>query len=363
MFRLTLVWLVFLYSALAVQIELFSVKSKEHVYLFTQNYHLNKRLADKILEQNLNFPIDILILQNNQKNLNAYLLTTMNQNLELNVTKNNAFQKAILKTAKDKYFKKESIFSYQSPSSVSVSNLEQKKYLMSAFDTFFQHAGIPPNSITVLSENKVLENLSLPSEIKALLLEGNGIFMFAFIYKGNIYDRNGISISDMQIGMPLESGRLSEGYSKSRLHPILNYFRPHEGVDFAAREGSGVKSVLDGYITDFGYNPIIGNYAKIMHKNGFETVYGHLSKLRTDLKVGAKIANQEVVGLVGSTGLATGPHLHFGVKKDGVYIDPAIFFAKRYDRITDKDFFIFAQDAKNKILQYKQTQQAIRGKN
>lgn len=175
MFKLALVWLVFLYSALAAQIEFFSAKSKEHVYLFTQNYHLNKKLADKILEQNLNFPIDILILQNNQKNLNAYLLTTINQNLELNVTKNNTFQKAILKTAKDKYLKKESILSYSSSNIVEVSNSEQKKYLASAFETFLQHTGVPPKNITILFENKIFENLSLPSEMKALLIEGDGI--------------------------------------------------------------------------------------------------------------------------------------------------------------------------------------------
>jgi murein DD-endopeptidase MepM/ murein hydrolase activator NlpD len=119
---------------------------------------------------------------------------------------------------------------------------------------------------------------------------------------------------------PLKFSRVSSGFTHARFHPILKTMRPHLGVDYAAPIGTPVRASGDGVVTRAGRDGGYGNVVRLRHPNGYETLYGHLSRI--NVKPGQRVAQAEIIGAVGSTGLSTGPHLDYRMIKSGVYIDP-----------------------------------------
>jgi murein DD-endopeptidase MepM/ murein hydrolase activator NlpD len=119
---------------------------------------------------------------------------------------------------------------------------------------------------------------------------------------------------------PLKFSRVSSGFTRARFHPILKTMRPHLGVDYAAPIGTPVRASGDGVVTRAGRDGGYGNVIKLRHPNGYETLYGHLSRI--NVKVGERVAQAEIIGAVGTTGLSTGPHLDYRMIKSGVFIDP-----------------------------------------
>ena len=116
--------------------------------------------------------------------------------------------------------------------------------------------------------------------------------------------------------------RITSRFSSSRKHPILGYARAHNGVDYYAPAGAPVGSVAPGVVTMAGWTSGGGRTVKVRHPNGYETEYLHLSAIA--VRAGARIGQGELVGRVGMTGLATGVHLHYGLKKNGRYVNPVI---------------------------------------
>jgi murein DD-endopeptidase MepM/ murein hydrolase activator NlpD len=121
---------------------------------------------------------------------------------------------------------------------------------------------------------------------------------------------------------PVKFTRISSVFSTARFHPVLNVSRPHNGVDFSAPTGTAVRTVGDGTVTFSGFKSSTGNMVRIAHGNRYVTEYMHLSKIESGIKVGERVARGELIGAVGETGLATGPHLHFGMFDSGKYVDP-----------------------------------------
>jgi murein DD-endopeptidase MepM/ murein hydrolase activator NlpD len=121
---------------------------------------------------------------------------------------------------------------------------------------------------------------------------------------------------------PLNYRRISSYFSNSRYHPILKIRRPHHGIDYAAPTGTPVVSIGDGRVTRAGWNGGFGKYVEIRHNNVYTTCYGHLSGYGKGVRKGARVRQGQVIGYVGSTGLSTGPHLDFRVKKFGSYVNP-----------------------------------------
>jgi murein DD-endopeptidase MepM/ murein hydrolase activator NlpD len=137
------------------------------------------------------------------------------------------------------------------------------------------------------------------------------------------YDENGRSLKRFFLKSPLKfEPRITSSFSTSRKHPILGYSRAHNGVDYHAPSGAPVASVAPGVVTMAGWSNGGGRTVKVRHPNGYETEYLHLSAIATH--AGARIGQGELVGRVGMTGLATGPHLHYGLKKGGRYVNPVI---------------------------------------
>ncbi|MGB4115272.1 MAG: M23 family metallopeptidase [Polaromonas sp.] len=138
-------------------------------------------------------------------------------------------------------------------------------------------------------------------------------------HKGGYYTLDGKSLRRAYLGSPLEFTRISSGFSM-RFHPILQKWRAHLGTDFAAPTGTPARTVGDGVVSFAGVQGGYGNVVIVKHRNNHETLYAHLSKI--NVRVGQSIGQGETIGLVGSTGWSTGPHLHFEFRVNGVHQDP-----------------------------------------
>jgi murein DD-endopeptidase MepM/ murein hydrolase activator NlpD len=146
-------------------------------------------------------------------------------------------------------------------------------------------------------------------------------------HKGGYYTLAGESLKRAFLASPMEFSRITSGF-KMRFHPILQVWKAHLGVDYAAAVGTPVRSVGDGVVEFAGVQNGYGNVVKIKHQGQISTVYAHLSRI--NVRVGQSIAQSQTIGLVGMTGWATGPHLHFEYRVNGVYQDPQTI-ARRND--------------------------------
>ena len=138
--------------------------------------------------------------------------------------------------------------------------------------------------------------------------------------KGGYYRPNGDSLLRAFLSSPVEFSRISSGFAM-RIHPIQNTWRQHNGIDFTAPTGTAVRAVGDGVVEFAGRQNGYGNIVILKHRNNQETVYAHLSRI--DVKVGQTVNQSQFIGAVGSTGWATGPHLHFEFRVNGEYTNPA----------------------------------------
>ncbi|MEE8558246.1 MAG: M23 family metallopeptidase [Myxococcota bacterium] len=139
---------------------------------------------------------------------------------------------------------------------------------------------------------------------------------------GSYYRENGVSVQRTFLRAPLKYSRISSRYSKSRLHPILKVRRPHEGVDYVAPAGTPVWAVADGVVIFRGWSGGFGRLVKVRHALGYISYYGHLSRYPEGLKKGARVRQKQVVGYVGSSGLATAAHLDYRLRLNGRFVDP-----------------------------------------
>ncbi len=143
----------------------------------------------------------------------------------------------------------------------------------------------------------------------------------AFFYKNGYFDSEGKAMQRFFLKSPLRYKRISSYFTTKRMHPILKYVRPHLGIDYAAPRGTPVVSIGDGTVIFKGKNGGFGNLLKIKHPKGYESWYGHLNGYAKGINVGTKVKQGQTICYVGSTGLATGPHLDFRFKKDGKFLN------------------------------------------
>ncbi|MDY0332431.1 MAG: peptidoglycan DD-metalloendopeptidase family protein [Bacteroidales bacterium] len=136
------------------------------------------------------------------------------------------------------------------------------------------------------------------------------------------WDQDGVNLQRAFLKAPLKYSRISSGFSYARKHPITRVVRPHTGVDYAAPAGTPVMSIGEGTVVERTYTKGGGNTIKIKHNSVYTTAYLHLSRFAPGLATGKRVAQGEVIGYVGSTGMSTGPHLDFRVWKNGKPINP-----------------------------------------
>lgn len=138
---------------------------------------------------------------------------------------------------------------------------------------------------------------------------------------GDYYTTEGRSARKAFLRSPIQFSRVSSGFTTSRFHPVLNRWRAHKGTDFAAAIGTPVKATADGVVELTGQQGGYGNVVMIKHQNRYTTVYGHLSRFGK-FRSGQRVAQGDVIGYVGMTGLSSGPHLHYEFKVNGLQHDP-----------------------------------------
>jgi murein DD-endopeptidase MepM/ murein hydrolase activator NlpD len=196
-------------------------------------------------------------------------------------------------------------------------------------DIDFGHDLQPGDSFEVVFEQIVREGTRAGyGDILAATFTNDGKTYSAYRYqvpggKPGYYDEQGRSLKRFFLASPLKfEPRVTSGFSYRRLHPVLGIRRPHLGVDFGAPQGAPVVAVSDGVVVSAGFSGGGGNTVTLRHGSGYETQYLHLSAFASGIRRGAHVSQGQVIGRVGSTGLATGPHLHYVLKKNGVHVNP-----------------------------------------
>ena len=172
--------------------------------------------------------------------------------------------------------------------------------------------------------------------------------------KSEYFDAAGKSAVKALMKTPINGASLSSGYGM-RKHPILGYDRLHQGVDFAAPTGTPIMAAGTGFIEKIGMNGGAGNYIKIKHVNGYKTAYGHMNKFAAGLKKGSKVTQGQTIGFVGSTGMSTGPHLHYEVIFNNKKINPMKMKLPSGRKLKGKildDFIKYASDLNKEMEVY-----------
>lgn len=184
--------------------------------------------------------------------------------------------------------------------------------------------------------------------------ENTSAFFFSNQTQEGFFDEKGNSLRKAFLKAPLNFKRISSRFSHSRLHPVLKIRRPHRGVDYAAPTGTPVYSIGDGAVVKKGYQKNGGgNYINIKHNSVYTSQYMHLSKFAPGMAPGVKVKQGQLIGYVGMTGLATGPHLDFRMYKNGNAVDPLKIESPPVEPILpeNKKHFTQLRDSLNQILQ------------
>ena len=165
-------------------------------------------------------------------------------------------------------------------------------------------------------------------QINSCLFNSSGKDFYAFYYakdnahEGDYYDENGNSMKKEFLKAPVKFSRISSRYSLNRFHPVTKEWKAHLGTDYAAPAGTPIMATADGIVEDACFKVFNGNYVKIRHNGQYKTQYLHMSKIGKGIHPGVRVKQGEIIGYVGATGLATGPHCCYRFWKDGQQVDP-----------------------------------------
>ena len=178
-------------------------------------------------------------------------------------------------------------------------------------------------------------------------LRGN-VKMYRFKKKdGTVgyYDEKGNGALKSLKRTPINNAKVTSSFSTRRKHPVLGFTRAHKGVDFRASTGTPIPAAGAGRVVKKGYNSGHGNFVRIRHNGSFETLYAHMSKFKSGVNVGTVVKQGQTIGFVGSTGLSTGPHLHYEIIKDGHHVNPLTVKLPAINNLDDAN--------KTKFLEYR----------
>ena len=299
-----------------------------------------KNLLSSILKED-----DLKILRINQKfefkidNLNSrkiieFKIETDNKNQILFTKSNNEEKfksKKIQKNFTKRLVYKETIITsslYNSAINLGIKpNIIIEFARLYGFQVDFQRDIWKDDSFQIIYEEYTNENNKVVDTGEIIFanlnLQNTDLQLYKYEYDKNkidYFDENGKSIKKTLMKTPINGARLSSSYGK-RKHPILGYTKMHTGTDFAAPTGTPIMASGDGKVTKAGWCGGGGNCVKIKHNSTYQTVYAHMSKFGRGIKRGVRVKQGQIIGYVGSTGLSTGPHLHYEVIENGKKIN------------------------------------------
>ena len=197
-----------------------------------------------------------------------------------------------------------------------------------SYDVDFQREVQPGDTFEVLFENiadrkgAVIANGAVI--YAAMTLSGHRLRVYRFVPDGafaDFFNPAGQSVKKALLRTPIDGARLTSGFG-ARMHPILGYTRMHRGVDFGALQGTPIMAAGDGIVEKAGHDSGYGNLVLLRHNGNYETAYAHMSRFGSGIKAGARVHQGQVIGYVGMTGLATGPHLHYEIRIGGTQVNP-----------------------------------------
>jgi murein DD-endopeptidase MepM/ murein hydrolase activator NlpD len=211
----------------------------------------------------------------------------------------------------------------------------------------------------VVEETRYDNGRKVPRRVLAADLAADGQIFSAFYFvlnKGNAsyYDAEGKELRSSFLRAPLSFTRISSPYSSARRHPISRTLRPHRAIDYAAPTGTPVVAIGRGKITFSGWRGGYGNCVEVMHAAGYSSRYGHFLRIGPGIREGAQVDTGDVLGFVGQTGHATGPHLHFEFLQGGKKIDFLAVKMPRSERLTGAELQRFNRERDQHIARLRQ---------
>lgn len=213
------------------------------------------------------------------------------------------------------------------------------------------------DNFRVIFEEKFIDGEFIGiGDIKSAYFQHRKSDFYAFYYeengRGEYFDEEGNSLRKAFLISPLKFGRMTSRYSKSRFHPVLHRYKSHLGTDYAAPSGTPIHATGDGVVVEAKYRRNNGNYIKIRHNGTFTTQYLHMSKIAKGIRSGVAVKQNQVIGYVGQTGLATGPHVCYRFWKNGKQINHRAEKVKSTKPIAKEDitsYMIFVDSVKNSL--------------
>ncbi len=192
--------------------------------------------------------------------------------------------------------------------------------------------------------------------LKAAFFEYKGKKIYAFPFEQKIgsgkqeyFDENGKTLKNFFLKAPLKFVNITSRFAKSRFHPVQLIWKAHKGTDYAAPTGTPVKATASGIIAFSGSQKGYGNLVVLKHNGKYETAYGHLSRFASGMGKGKRVNQGDVIGYVGATGMATGPHLHYELRVDGVQRDPTKVVLPTAPPIAKRDLNKFQKETQSMV--------------
>ncbi|MGQ0457411.1 MAG: M23 family metallopeptidase [Hyphomicrobium sp.] len=227
----------------------------------------------------------------------------------------------------------------------------QQVLRVNAFDTDFRRRVRPGDTLELFFDMKEEQSTEgPPGELLFTAISSGGAVYKYFRFRSgdgviDYYDADGNNSKKFLMRKPVRGDdvRLTSGYGV-RFHPLLNTRKMHTGVDWACGSGTPILAAGNGTIEESGHKGYYGNYIRIRHANGYHTAYGHLSKFASGVTEGVKVRQGQIIGYVGSTGLSSGPHLHFEVLVNSRFVDPMSIEVPRERKLEGKDLGEFQKE-------------------
>ncbi|MBU1989233.1 peptidoglycan DD-metalloendopeptidase family protein [bacterium] len=301
----------------------------ERLNLPTKELYYNLDKDDQKLTEEVRTGVNYQILRD-ENALIEQVLIPMNDDLQIHIYKNNGsydFEAIpIISETKEEAF---TIQINHSPYYDIVKATGSKKLAQIFVASFrnslnFKRDLRKGDTLVVIYDQKYRlgEPFSMPT-LKVAMIEMRGKKHFIYLNDDErYYNEKGHEVEGFLLARPVKNARISSYFSNRRFHPILKKYRAHLGVDYAARRGTPIMAAGSGKIIFAGYTRGYGNLIKIRHSDGYMTLYAHQKSFRSGIKKGRYVKKGQVIGYVGNTGLSTGPHLHFGLYKQGRAINP-----------------------------------------
>lgn len=219
-------------------------------------------------------------------------------------------------------------------------------------------SGLRPGDPLVLvydQKYRLGKPFSMPEIHGAMIDMGGKHFAMYRHSDGRFYDAKGAQYEKFIFKAPIRVPRITSGFTKSRWHPVLHRYRAHVGVDFGARPGTPILATGAGKICFEGFSRGYGNTIKIRHSNGYTSLYAHQKAFKSGMHTGSSVKQGDIIGYVGSTGLSSGPHLHFGMYIGSTPIDPLSVMKKKTEGFSGKErrVFLAIRDKLDRIFRKK----------